>query len=417
MKNNTFNFTKTGIKALPIPDRGNITYFDEEEKGLCLYITPKGHISFFVRKKILGKSERFIIGTFPDISVQQARKAAIDIKNRIANDKENPNDKKRQFSQESTLKELFDTYMEKHSKPNKKSWVYDEREIPRFCSHWFNRKISTITQFEIKEWLENIKEENGVYQANHMLERLRSMYSKKIEWGWKGLNPCTGIGKFPVKSRDRFIQPEEMKRFFAALNNEQSIAREYFFMALYTGARKTNTLAMRWEQIDFDLRTWYIPETKNGESQTVPLIEDAVILLQEIKKKQQDVDGEVVEWVFPSEESKYGHLQDPKKAWKRILTEAGLKDLRIHDIRRTLGSYQAIAGTSLHIIGKSLGHKSSAATQVYARMNLEPVRNSMQKAVNVMKGKEAEETSEAKLLKVLLDKIDNLERQLEKKKK
>jgi integrase len=75
------------------------------------------------------------------------------------------------------------------------------------------------------------------------------------------------------------------------------------------------------------------------------------------------------------------------------LDRSGLKDLRIHDIRRTFGSYQAISGASLHIIGKSLGHKSSQATQVYARLNLDPVRASVEKATatmfSVMNGKHA----------------------------
>lgn len=77
-------------------------------------------------------------------------------------------------------------------------------------------------------------------------------------------------------------------------------------------------------------------------------------------------------------------MQDPKKAWKRVLDRAGIKDLRLHDIRRTLGSYQAITGASLNIIGKSLGHKTVAATQIYARLNDDPVRDSMQTAVTKM---------------------------------
>lgn len=62
----------------------------------------------------------------------------------------------------------------------------------------------------------------------------------------------------------------------------------------------------------------------------------------------------------------------------------GLKNLRLHDLRRTMGSYQAISGASLHIIGKSLGHKSASATQVYARLTVDPVRNAMQKATDKM---------------------------------
>lgn len=74
-----------------------------------------------------------------------------------------------------------------------------------------------------------------------------------------------------------------------------------------------------------------------------------------------------------------------KKAVKeKIELPVGLVDIHVHDIRRTFGSYQAITGASLQIIGKSLGHKSPLSTQVYARLNLDPVRASIEKATEAM---------------------------------
>jgi integrase len=70
----------------------------------------------------------------------------------------------------------------------------------------------------------------------------------------------------------------------------------------------------------------------------------------------------------------------------RILKEAGIADLRIHDLRRTLGSWQAATGANSYIIGKSLGHRSQQSTAVYARLNLDPVRDSVNKATDAMLG-------------------------------
>jgi integrase len=134
---------------------------------------------------------------------------------------------------------------------------------------------------------------------------------------------------------------------------------------------------MRWEDIDFSIREWRIPDTKNGEPVRIPLIGKALdILNNRLYLKASTL------WVFPSNDSKSGHLAQPKAAWKRILDRAGLKNLRIHDLRRTLGSYQAIAGASLTIIGKSLGHKSPQSTAIYARLSNNPVRTSMEEAFN-----------------------------------
>jgi integrase len=88
-------------------------------------------------------------------------------------------------------------------------------------------------------------------------------------------------------------------------------------------------------------------------------------------------------FVFPGR-GKTGHLAEPKKGWQRILSRADLGDLRIHDLRRTLGSWQAKQGASLAIIGKSLNHKNQNTTAIYARLDLDPVRESVNGANTAM---------------------------------
>ena len=78
------------------------------------------------------------------------------------------------------------------------------------------------------------------------------------------------------------------------------------------------------------------------------------------------------------------HLVEPKSAWQRVVKRAKLNDGRMHDLRRTLGSWQAAGGASLLIIGKSLGHRSERATRIYARLANDPVRESVEKATVAM---------------------------------
>jgi integrase len=135
---------------------------------------------------------------------------------------------------------------------------------------------------------------------------------------------------------------------------------------------------MKWDDISFARREWRIPDTKNGETVTVALTEKAMEILDERRKITNGI------YVFPSEVGSKGYFQDPKRAWRHILSSSGIEDLRLHDLRRTLGSYQATTGSSLAIIGKSLGHKTSKATEIYARMNLDLVRESVERATNAM---------------------------------
>lgn len=370
------SLTTAMIRNLKAPEKGRDYYYDEKEKGLIVDVTKNGKKSFYLYKKVDGRPIRVFIGDATEMSVTEAREQATKYKTALKNGI-NPNEEKSKIRKEITLKELYHQFMERYSKKVKKSWKYDEYEIPRFLGKWFNRKISNITKLQVQKLHEHITEENGSYQANRTLERLKSMYNRAIEWGWDGVNPCVGVKKNKEMKRDRFIRPDEFPRFFEALSEEENQeAKNYILMSLYTGARKSNVLAMRWDEIDWELGSWRIPDTKNGEPVNVPLITPALELLKSIEQTS--------EWVFPSPTSASGHLEDPKRAWKRILERARIKNLRIHDIRRTLGSYQAITGASLNIIGKSLGHKSQTATQIYARLTNDPVREAMETATNKM---------------------------------
>jgi integrase len=136
---------------------------------------------------------------------------------------------------------------------------------------------------------------------------------------------------------------------------------------------------MRWPEIAWERATWTIPAEKAKEDEAIDIALSAVALRILEKRRAESTS----EWVFPGR-GRTGHLMEPKTAWKRIVDRASLQDLRLHDLRRTLGSWQAATGASLPIIGKSLGHKSIAATQIYARLNLDPVRESVRRATDAM---------------------------------
>ena len=381
------NFTKKFIESLKPAQNGKRNYHkDSKVNGLEIMVTDKGSKSFKVTRKKDGRIIRVTLGKYPDISIENARQKALEVNSQISQGI-NPNEAKNNLKQEITLLELLEQYIDRYSKKHKATWEYDDKEVRRLTSHLANRKISTIANEEIRKLHEDIGQNSGIYQANRLLAMVRAMYNKAIEWGYKGENPTAGIKKFKEKSRDRFIQTDELPRFFKALAKEENkITRDYIYFSLYTGARKNNVLTAKWEQINFSTLEWRIPKTKNGDPQNIPLIKQAIELLKNRKEENEKLDLQDFQkqWVFPSLTSKAGHLIDPKKAWKRILEKAQIQDLRLHDIRRTLGSYQAITGASLPIIGKSLGHKSSQATQIYSRLNNDPIRQSMEKAVGLM---------------------------------
>ncbi|MCP5362081.1 MAG: tyrosine-type recombinase/integrase [Hyphomicrobiales bacterium] len=378
---NAFNFTKTAINALELPDKKQgVTYRDTRTKGLTLMVFPSGSKTFYYVKRIAGKVEKVKVGRFPDLTVEQARNKVSEF-NTIVGKGGNPQDTRRAFNKEITFRELHAWFIDAYAKHHKAESSVKE-DIGLFNRHladWGTRRISNITEHDVFTKHQTIGVQKGKYTANRTLELIRAMFNRAIDLGyWKGSNPARGTKKFKEKSRDRFLQADELQRFFEALNAEENTtARDYILLSLLTGQRKGNMLAMRWDELSLTRAEWRIPKTKNGDPLTVHLPPQAVELLRERKAASES------DWVFPGA-GKTGHLQDPKKAWQRILARAEIQDLRIHDLRRTLGSWQTVLGASSFIVGKSLGHKSLQSTAVYARLNLDPVRDSVNAATEAM---------------------------------
>lgn len=379
MPDNKINFTKAALETLPTPATGKRAYYyDTKMRGLGIGITSSGTKSFVVYRWVEGKPERVTLGRFPDLSIEQARRKASEVNAVIAKG-ENPNDKRRADRAEITFGELFTEYLDRHAKLHKKAWKEDDAQYKRYLTPWAKRKISGIKKTDIQKLHHDTGREKGVYAANRLIALLSGLFNKATEFGlWDKPNPALGIKKFREQSRDRFLQADELPRFFKALAEEPNdTIRDYFILALLTGARRSNVQGMKWEELDLTRGEWRIPITKNGTPQTVALAEEAVIILQRRKAVA------TTQYVFPST-GRAGHLVEPKKGWQRILERAELSNLRIHDLRRTLGSWQARTGASLAIIGKSLNHKSPQATAIYARLDLDPVRASVEKAAKAM---------------------------------
>jgi len=425
--NKVFNFTKSNLLALPTPKKGRCYYRDVQEKGLSLYITSTGVITFFVRKRIHGKDERIILGRFPELSILNARKKALIAKAEVAAGV-NPNEERQKLRSDSTFKQLFEKYIEEHAKLHTKSWQQDVASVNRSLGHWFNRKISSISQEEVRKFHAHFGNTKGKAGANRLLDRISAIYNKAIHWGWDGKNPAKGVTKFKLQSRERYVLPHELSYLFSALSETYNeTVRDFILMALNTGVRKGNLLSMQWAEVDWQQQQWRIPETKNGDALTIPLTKQAIELLS---ARREFVSGQ---WVFPSNRID-DHMKDPKKAWYSIKLSAtlklwndlpdiqsflnaaeavlkgeynekklyeltlelaekqhvdlpiGLLDLRLHDLRRTLGSYLAASNASPYIISKTLGHKNIKSGEPYTRLNLDPVRQSVQGVMDAAYG-------------------------------
>jgi integrase len=370
------NFTKKEIDALQPPSKGHVYYRDSKVRGLSIGVGVTGNKSFIFYRKIKGNPERISLGKYPDLTIEQARGRASDINSDIANGL-NPADIKRGRKAELTFSQLFEDYLERHSKINKMTWKEDKSKYETYLAKPLGKKkLSEVDRARIATIHSDITRVGYAITANRVKALVSSIFGWAISSGLCQSNPAIGIKSNREQSRDRFLQSDELPRFFKALEEERNeTVRDYCFVSLYTGVRRGKVLSMQWSDISFERNEWHLDTDKNYNPVTVTLAPEVITILQSRKPKTP------AKFVFPGE-GKAGHLINPDKGWKRICERAGIdpRDLWKHDLRRTLGSWQANQGTSLHIIGKSLNHKSVSTTAIYARLNSGPVRKSVEAA-------------------------------------
>lgn len=265
-------------------------------------------------------------------------------------------------------------YMDRHGRL-KRSRRDDQRRIDRhILPTWGTRKVKDITRSMVAGLHSRIGRE-APYEANRTLALLSKMFELARIWGFvpdNATNPARDIDRFREERRDRWVTPEELPRLAQAINEEPNpSARNALWLYLLVGTRKTELLSAKWEDLSFERAELRLPTTKSRRTHYVPLSSTAVALLQQIPR----IEGNP--FILPGKLDG-AHLVNVDKAWRRVRLAAGIEDVRLHDLRRTVGSWLAQAGNSLHLIGRVLNHSNQSTTAIYARFGEDSVRAALE---------------------------------------
>lgn len=385
------NFVERKLNNLPIPDKGRAIFWDLQVPKLAIRVASSGRKTFCLVKRRNAKVVWITLGVWPDMSIPSARAQAHEALLSFDNPADDPQEVKRKARAVPVLSKVFEKWIKSREVEGLAS-VSDDRSRYR---NWIaprleNRRVSEITLDDIQAIIDAAKA-GGLAGStvNSVRAILNGLLNQAVKDKHIPANPLQPglIAREPTKERESFLKPEDMPAFMQAVETEGGDWADFFTLALATGARRGNLLSMRWADIDLSAGVWVIPadESKNKTIMRIALDADAVAIL----RNRQERELHKV-WVFPSVRADGGHLNNPSKAWARILKRAGLPigradGLTIHDLRRTLASWMAIGGESLLTIGKVLGHKSPAATARYAHLIDESKRGAVAKATQAMR--------------------------------
>jgi len=387
-KDKKFPFTIELLKNLDPPVQGRVFYHDAKQDGLSLQVTATGTKTFKYYRWVPNHGpEKITIGKFPGVSLAAARKRAAYLSGEISVHGKKIIDELKQDRIEQRFSDLFESWFKDQKSLGK-------RDLSNVRSRYENhikdtlgtKRISALTDRYLQAWFLRLPEKkkkqgSGTLSkstANRCLEIVSAVMEKKAS-----SNPAAAISHFPEESRERYLSGDELNRLFRALDSPitSDDLRDIVLIALTTGARKMNILSMKWNDLDLEDGLWVIPaaQSKNSKSIGVQLIDEAIDIL---KRRRADTSSI---YVFPGA-GKKGHIVEIRKPWKELLERASISGFVFHDLRRTVGSWQAHIGSSDLIIGKSLGHNSTQATRIYARIrDGNPIKKSMAKGFAAMK--------------------------------
>ena len=364
--------TKRFIESIvPIPDK-ILKYWDSELKGFGIIVLPSGRRTYCIEYRNADRvKKRLKIGVHGQVTAEEARDLA---RKRLAEVTygEDPVENKKAFSALPKMNELAKEYLEKHAvRKRPKSQKEDTFMIKEFILSSFGQKRVNEIRFQDVQNL-HLKLKETPYRANRVLALLSKMFSLAVAWKWRDDNPVTGIEKYQEEKRDRWLNGEELDRLWIALERYPNHLTSYIFKFLIlTGARKGEVLQATWDQFDLKKGIWTKPShlTKQKKKEYLPLSEKALSVLQSVKALTSQESA----FVFPGRIEREP-IKEIKTFWKRVLKEANLENIRIHDLRHTHASHLVSSGLSLSIVGKLLGHTQASTTQRYAHLADEPLR-------------------------------------------
>ena len=374
------NLTKVFVKRVECEQgKSKQEFYDNNIQGFILEVRSNGAKSYFIRTTVNGKRISKKIGDAKVMDIEAARIKAIKIKRAIEEQKDivlgkSTKDKKASII---TIGEFYEQYYLPYIKKHIKSY---ETNISVFKNHilplFTNIPMDEISKASIMKLHSDmvVKKKLALATANKVLIFLSNAFNvaKELEIDGIDVNPASGIKEFKLNNaKERYLTKDETKRLLEAINStEQNIHLKYIVpMLILTGARRGEVLKAKHEDFNLTQNTWTIPTSKNGKKRILPITPQLLELYKSIPK-----DDTPYLFTSPITNKPYVTIYN---SWNTARIKAGLKDVRIHDLRHSYASALVNGGRSLYEVQTLLGHSTPTMTQRYAHLSNESLMSAV----------------------------------------
>jgi integrase len=369
----TRRLTDRYLKSLKPPAAGRLQVADEVVRGLFLRITATGSRSWLCRYRPRRQAQKGAgLGSYPRTPLNKARRrareilaAADDGVDLVAEEARDEEARRRTAARARTVRDLVEGYGEVAGflKGSLGLKSYRQREMylrMHILPALGNRILSEVRRGDIVEFLDNLEHKKGLKQTvNRTRGTLRVLFERALELELVDTNPVAATRRRDVeRERDRVLADDEIRALWCCLDTLPAPVRGFVQALLLTGARRENVRTMEWSEIDLEERLWVIPagKAKNGVAHEVPLSDQMMAVLQGMERAAGL-------FVFSRDGKRLiAGMSLVKSALDRA---SGLRNWRIHDLRRTLRTNLGKLGIGEEVAERVIGHTRSKLVRTY----------------------------------------------------
>lgn len=387
-------FTQPRIKALPIPEKGRVDYYDDEVKKLSCRVSSTGNKSFVVLKYVKGNAQRVTLANTNDMSVTEARKKAQSILAAINSGIDPTDEKRKQRIKKTSLSDVLELYLsERDLKPYTiKNYRY---KLKLGFSDWLKKPVNNITEGMILKRHKLISK-TGKTTANTTMRVLRLTLNYANAIGMIENNPASILSKARLwhknNRKDRVIPSDQLQVWHEAVEalvNQK--AKVFFLMLLYMGFRSGEALTLEWSQVDLRTKNITLLDTKNGTDHRLPI---PMILIAHLKGLQKHTGDH--KWVFSGRDTSM-HMRHPREPMKVVTNVSGV-EFSPHDCRRTFATIAEAVNIPLTMIKRLMNHvTTNDVTGGYIVTEEETLRAAINKIASYIQARVAEKDNVIKL--------------------
>ncbi|WP_150523127.1 tyrosine-type recombinase/integrase [Roseibium sediminis] len=377
--------------------------WDDTLKGFGLVIQPTGKKNFIVQYRTLeGRSRRLSLGAYgaltPDEAKTLATKALSQVKQGL-----DPMADRQATRQAPTINDMMERYIaeyvELHNRPTTQrhiKWIFEKVIRPKLG----HLKVASVKRKDIIRL--HTKLASTPSKANQTLAYLSKAFNLAEIWEWREeqTNPVRLVKRYKENERDRYLSNEELTRLGRVLDEAETIGLPWIIkvkgknarhlaknaedrrspvnqmaikalrLLLMTGARLNEILSLEWRHVDFHMGTIALPGRKGDGRKAHPVSSAVMDILAKLNTTRCSL------YVLPRDSDPDRHItrEVMESVWQRVRHHAEIPDVRIHDLRHTVGTYAAQAGGNAFLISHLLRHSNVAITNRYVSADFDPIR-------------------------------------------